>query len=50
MEIRRKEGGGGEEKYMMQKTDTRAEWTDAVRNTFSCQNRVCVYVWEKERV
>lgn len=31
------------EKYMMQKTDTRDEWTEAVQNTFVCQNRgLCV--------
>lgn len=24
---------------MMQKTDTRDKWTDALQNTFVCQNR-----------
>lgn len=33
---------------MMQKTDTRNKWTDAVQNTFVCQNSgLCT--WETER-
>lgn len=33
---------------MMQKTDTRNKWTDAVQNTFVCQNS-SLCTWETER-